>query len=62
MHYLRPLSTLPSTFVLLKGASHYHLLLGCEASSSGIAHQVSVGVTAFAITLLPHLWTSARSA
>jgi hypothetical protein len=31
MQYLRPLSALSSTFVLLKGASHYHLLLGCQS-------------------------------
>jgi hypothetical protein len=35
--------------------SHYHLLLGHQSSSSGIVHQVSVGVTALAITPQPSL-------
>jgi hypothetical protein len=61
MHFLRPLSALPFTFILLKGVSHYRLLLGCQLSSSGIVQQVSVGATAFAITPLPHLCTSAWS-
>jgi hypothetical protein len=47
---------------LLKGASHYHLLLGREASSSGIAHPMSGGTTAIAILPSPHLYFSARSA
>ena len=47
VHYLRPLSALPFTFVSLKGTSHYCLLLGHQSSSSGIAYRVSIGVTAF---------------
>jgi hypothetical protein len=47
VHYLRPLSALPFTFVSLKGTSHYCLLLGHQSSSSDIAYRVSIGVTAF---------------
>jgi hypothetical protein len=61
MHYLRPLPTSSITFVSLKGMSHYCLLLGCQLSSLGIAHEVSRGEKPFK-PFSTLTYTSAQSA
>jgi hypothetical protein len=41
--------------VSLQGEVQYHLLLGCQSSSSGIAHQVSEGEDSLRYLSLPSL-------